>query len=113
MRTVALRPDFDAILFWRDEQGQGVADEALLQLTHACRARLDEFYRWFTELHLIADGKRSPLDARIFDDRGIDLWKQLRADLEGRYAVVYYSQELAEYFETPELFSKAREAANV
>jgi hypothetical protein len=112
MRTIALHPDFDAILFWRDEQGQGVADECSLPLTDGCRAQLSEFYRWFTELHLTSDEKRSPLDARLFDERGIDLWKRVRAELEGRYGVVYYSQELAEYFETPELLSKAREAAD-
>ena len=112
MRTIALSPDFDAILFWRDELGQGIADQRSLPLSEVCRDRLREFYRWFSELHLIADEKRSRLDARLFDEKGLILWKQLRSDLQGRYDVVYYSQELGEYFETPELFSNAREAAN-
>jgi hypothetical protein len=66
----------------------------------------------FTGRRANSDEKRPRLEARLFDETGLRLWKQLRADLEGRYTVVYYSQELGEYFETPELFGKAREAAN-
>ena len=51
---------------------------------------------------------RSQLDNRLFDDTGIELWEQLRSELHGRYRVIYYSQELAEYFETPELFRTTR-----
>lgn len=108
MRTLCLNPDFDAILFWRDEQSQAKADERTLPLTSGLRQRLDEFYRWFSELYLDADGPRSQLDDRLFDDRGVELWEQLRSELQGQYRVIYYSQELAAYFETPDLFIAKR-----
>jgi hypothetical protein len=108
MRTLCLSMDFDAILFWRDDQSQDKADQHALPLSDGLRQRLDEFYRWFSELHLLADGPRSQLDNRLFDDRGIELWEQLRSELQGQYRVIYYSQELAEYFDTPELFRAAR-----
>jgi len=108
MRTLCLNPDFDAILFWRDEQSRDKVDERTLPLTGALRERLEEFYRWFSELYLQADGPRSRLDNRLFDDSGIELWEQLRSELQGQYRVIYYSQELAEYFDTPELFRVTR-----
>ena len=108
MRTLCLSPDFDAILFWRDEQSQAKADERALPLSDGLRQRLDEFYRWFSELYLSADEPRSRLDNRLFDDTGMELWEQLRSELQGQYQVTYYSQEFAEYFETPELFRATR-----
>jgi hypothetical protein len=110
MRTLCLSPDFDAILFWHDEQSQGVADERALPITDGLRQRLDEFYRWFSELYLNLEAheRRSSLDNRLFDDRGMELWEQLRSELQGQYQVIYYSQELAAYFETPELFRQYR-----
>src|SRR4051794_38479761 len=108
MRTLCLYPDFDAVLFWRDEQSQAKADESALPLTGVLRQQLGEFYKWFSELHLNADASRSHLDNRLFDDRGIELWEQLRLELQGHYRVIYYSQELAEYFETPQLFEARR-----
>jgi hypothetical protein len=108
MRTLCLNPDFDAIVFWRDEQSQDKVDARALPLTDAFRERLDEFYRWFSELYLEADGLRSRLNNRLFDDRGIELWDPLRSEVQGQYRVIYYSQELAEYFDTPEFFRVTR-----
>jgi len=108
MRTLCLSLDFDAILFWRDGQSQDKADERALPLSDGLKQRLDEFYKWCSELYLLADEPRSQLDNRLFDDRGIELWEELRSELQGQYRVTYYSQELAEYFETPELFRVAR-----
>src|ERR1051325_3195207 len=108
MRTLCLSPDFDAILFWRDEQSQDKADERALPLSDGLSKRLDEFYRWFGELYLQADAPRSRMDNRLFDDSGIALWEQLRSELQGQYRVVYYSLELLDYFETPELFRATR-----
>src|SRR5687768_7002750 len=108
MRTLCLNLDFDAILFWRDEQSRGKVDERELPLSDALRQRLDEFYRWFSELYLLADERSSQLDNRLFDDTGVVLWEQLRLELQGQYRVIYYSQELAEYFETPRAFKVAR-----
>jgi len=48
------------------------------------------------------------LDNRLFDDTGIELWEQLRSELQGQYRVIYYSLELAEHFETPEQFRVTR-----
>jgi len=108
MCTLCLSPDFDAILFWRDEQSSAVADERTLPLSDGLRQRLDEFYRWFSELYLSADGPRSQVDNRLCDDTGIELWEQLRSELQGQYRVIYYSLELAEHFETPEQFRVTR-----
>jgi hypothetical protein len=113
MRTICLSPDWDAIIFWRDEQGQDKADDRAFPLSDALRQRLDEFYKWFDELYLSADGPRSQLDNRLFDDKGIELWEQLRSELQGQFEVIYYSQELAEYFATPELFKATRKETAV
>jgi len=108
MRTLCLGPDFGAILFWRDEQCQSAVDDRTLPLTDGLRRRLDEFYGWFNELYLSADEQRTRMDNRLFDETGIELWEQLRAELQSQYRMIYYSQELAEYFDTPELFRATR-----
>jgi len=108
MRTVALSLDFDAILFWYDEQGQEEIDEKTLGISEGLRQELDRFYFWFSELYLAADELASPLDNRLFDDRGFELWELLRAELAGRYRVIYWSQEFGEYAETPEEFRRMR-----
>jgi len=103
-----LNPDFGAVLFWRDEDSQGAADESALPLTDGLKSRLHEFYRWFNELYLSADEPASQLDNRLFDDHGIELWEQLLSELQAHCRVIYYSQELAAYFESPEKFKAAR-----
>jgi len=80
----------------------------MLPLSGKLRRRPDEFYRWFCELQLLADPPSTPIDRRLFDEAGIELWEQLRAELQGQYEVIYYSQEFADYFTSPELFRTSR-----
>src|SRR3954464_5012989 len=110
MRTISLFPDWDALLFWRDEQSQEKIDDTLLPFSPGLRQRLDDFYRWFSELYLDADDRPSKSDNRLFDDRGIELWEQLRSELP-HFHVIYYSQEFAEYFDSAEQFKAARKDA--
>src|SRR5687768_1428471 len=110
MRTVCLNLDWDAALFWHDAESQSKVDERALPLSEGLEDRLTEFYRWFSELYLLADEPGSPLDKRLFDDRGIVLWEELAEELRGEYRVIYYSLEFADYFETVDEFEGARSA---
>ena len=48
------------------------------------------------------------MEKRWLDDTGLEVWKQLRAELAGIYRVLFYSEELGDSFETPEEFGAAR-----
>ena len=114
MRTVALFLDFDAILFWYDEQGQEQIDEKTLGISEGLREELERFYFWFSELYLVEEVfSGSDLDNRLFDDRGLKLWELLRAELVGRYRVIYWSREFSDYFDTPEEFRRVRAEARL
>jgi hypothetical protein len=65
----------------------------------------------FSELYLDSDDRPSRFDNRLFDDKGIELWRQLQSELQPKFRVIYYSQEFGDYFETAEEFTRARQAA--
>lgn len=112
MRTIALCLDFDAIVFWFDEQGQEKIDEKTLDLSDELIRKLDELYAWFGDLYLDNDELPSDLDNRLFDDGALELWESLRAELAGRYNVIYYSREFMLYVDTPEAFRRLRADAS-
>jgi hypothetical protein len=113
MRTVALFLDFDAILFWYDEQGQEQIDEKTLGISDGLRQQLNRFYFWFSELYLTEEVHSGrDVDNRLFDDRALELWELLRAELAGRYRVIYWSREFSDYFDTPEEFRHMRRHAS-
>jgi hypothetical protein len=112
MRTLVLSPDWDTMLFWWDEQGQGAADESTLPISNALRCDLDDCYKWFSEMFLAEDAKPTLMDQRLFDARAFGLWERLRMELRFECHVLFYSQEFACKFEGPMDFKAAQRAAS-
>jgi hypothetical protein len=104
MRSIILLLDFDSTLFWRDAEG-GRIDETTLPISHDLKRQLDDYYKHYSELCYRGDyGPAADLDKRLLDDRGLVIWRQLRAELDGIYQVLFYSQEFGDSFESPEEF---------
>ena len=111
MRTIILLLDWDSTLFWRDAEGGGRIDEATLPISAGLKRRLDEYYLHYSELynqdsHPIPDVPN--LEKRLLDDAGLEIWRQLRAELAGIYRVLFYSEELGDSFDSPEAFVARR-----
>jgi len=110
MRALILSPDWNSVLFWRDEDS-AVVEEAALPVSQALREDLGDFYNWFSEVFFAADAKPTPMDRRLLDERGVQLWERLRAELGPDYRVAFRSEEFACEFETPDEFKAAQRAA--
>lgn len=113
MRTIILLLDWDSTLFWRDAEGGGRIDEDTLPISAELKRCLADYYLHYSELYHqearpLPDVAR--LEKRWLDDRGLEVWKQLRAELVGVYRVLFYSEELGDSFETPEEFVRARKS---
>src|SRR5687768_12428910 len=102
MRTVILLLDWDSILFWRDAEGSGRIDEATLPISPELKRRLHDYYMHYSELY---NQDRHPLpdvpilEKRWLDDTGLEIWKQLRAELAGVHRVLFFSEEIGDSFE--------------
>jgi len=109
MRTIILLLDWDSTLFWRDTEGGGRIDEGTLPISSELRRRLDDYYKHYSELfYRDGYGPVPDLEKRLLDDTGLEIWRQLRAELAGIHRVLFYSEELGDSFETPEEFVAAR-----
>jgi hypothetical protein len=109
MRTIILLLDWDSTLFWRDAEGGGRIDEATFPISDALKRRLSDYYKHYSELYFQNTGRPVPdLEKRLLDDNGLDLWQQLRAELAGVYRVLFYSDEFACEFNSPDEFITKR-----
>jgi hypothetical protein len=83
-----------------------------LPISPSLKLKLADYYRHYSELYLLdTKGPVPELEKRLLDDTGLEIWRQLRAELEGIYRVLFYSAELGDTFETPENFLTVREEA--
>ena len=109
MRTIILLCDWDSTLFWRDSEGQGRIDETTLPISDELKRRLLYYYKHFSDLYYEDNSPPVPdLEKRILDDVGLDIWRQLRVELDGVYRVLFHSDELSHPFESPEEFLAIR-----
>lgn len=113
MRTLILLPDWDAVLFWREEGCRDQADERELSLPAALAQELRDYYAAFSELYFGGDpgAEVSVLDRRRLDDRGLALWENLREAWAGRYRVLFHSHEFGEAYAEPAAFRAERATA--
>jgi hypothetical protein len=111
MRTIILMLDWDSTLFWRDAAGGGRIDEATLPISTGLKRRLDDYYRHYSDLFFRDGyGPVPDLEKRLLDDTGLEIWRQLRAELAGIYEVLFDSEEFGCSFDSPEEFLAARKA---
>jgi hypothetical protein len=110
MRTIALKLDWDSTLFFFDAKGRDRIDEATLPISPDLKRQLDQYYKQYSDLYLLDDSPRKvdPLDKRLLDDTGLQIWQQLRAELAGSYDVIFYSFEFGEKFDDPQKFIATR-----
>jgi hypothetical protein len=109
MRSIILLLDWDATLFWRDTEGGGRIDETTLPISHDLKRQLADYYKYYSELYYQeGNGPVPDLEKRLLDDRGLVIWRQLRAELDGVYGVLFYSEEFGDSFESPEEFLASR-----
>ncbi len=94
MRNLKLMPDYFSFPLWDTDAPDNV-DPAALPLSDATRARLAA---WAAEFDAIlnmddpaASDFPSPEAERAFDQEGFQLWRQVSQELDGQYAVSYYS----------------------
>jgi hypothetical protein len=102
MPKIRLVPDFPDHVLWFEGDGP-VSPEELGISTELCR-KLREWYGWWSKIENDGEYRRDEtarIDWGFFDANGIELWKQLRAELGGRHEVVFYSHRFNENFETP------------
>jgi hypothetical protein len=112
VRTLILSFDWNATLFWWDEQGQDAVDENSLPISNGLRRDLDDCYSWFSEMFFAEDSKPTLMDQRLFDTRAFELWERLRTELKSECHVLFYSQEFACNFNSPGDFKAARRVAS-
>jgi hypothetical protein len=109
MRTFILLLDWDSTLFWRDAEGSGRIDEATLPISPELRRRLDHYYKHYSELYYRDGyGPVPDLEKHLLDDTGLEIWRQLRAELGGVYRVLFHSDEFACDFDSPDEFIARR-----
>ena len=110
MRTIALIADYGSVLFFHDAEGRDQIDEATLPISTDLKRQLDEYYKHYSDLYLLADFGEQPstLDKRLLDDTGFKIWRQLRKELALFYRVIFYSFEFAQTFNNPQEFIAAR-----
>jgi hypothetical protein len=110
VRTLILSPDWDALLFWRDEQSQSAVDDARLPISDSLRAKLRSFGALHSELYFAEGEKPSDLDVRLLDNNGLAVWSELLKELAGLCRVLFFSHEFMESFERVEDFTTAQQA---
>ena len=96
---------WDSTLFWWDwnHGSQGRIDEATLPISPKLRRQLDDWYMTYSNLyHQEGEVPAPDLEKRLLDDKGIEIWQRLRAELAGAYQVLLFSQQFGRPFETPE-----------
>jgi len=113
MRTIVLSLDWDSTLFYHDAEGTDRIDEATLPISDALKKRLDDYYKYYSELHYQDDSRPVPdLEKRLLDDTGLEIWRQLRAEVGHVYRILFWSQEFGDHFESPEEFMMIRKQAS-
>jgi len=105
--------DWDSTVFFFDAEGQDRIDEETLPISADLKRQLNEYYKHYSDVYLCADfgEKATPLDERLLDDTGLQIWQQLRTELVGFYRVIFYSFEFGEKFDDPQQFIAARNDA--
>src|SRR6266567_561701 len=102
VKKILFNAGWDGPLFWLNDQmvNTGPVNEADLPISSSLRDQLRDFNCWHEEL--CGEGSPSPLDERLYDERGAALWEQLSKELGGVYEVVYPSHEFDCEFGSPE-----------
>lgn len=114
MRTIVLLFGWDSTLFWGDDEGRGRIDEATLPISPSLKLKLGDYYRHYSELYFRdTSGPVPEFEKRLLDGTGLEIWRQLRVELDGTYRVLFHSKEFGDTFETPEDFLAARERTSV
>jgi hypothetical protein len=113
MRTIILLLDWDSTLFWRDVEGGDRIDEATFPISDALKRRLKDYYKHYSQLYYLDyRGQTVPdLEKRLLDDTGLEIWRLLRAELSGKYQVLFLSNEFICDFDDPEEFVARRKEA--
>lgn len=112
MRTIILFLDWDSTLFWRDAEGGDRINEATLPISDDLKRRLSDYYKHYSELYYLDTSRPIPgLEKRLLDDTGLEIWQQLRRELNGVYQVLFHSEELEDSFESPDVFLARRKEA--
>jgi hypothetical protein len=111
MRTIILMLDLDSTLFWQDGEG-GRVDESALPISEALKKRMHDYYAHFAELYYRDHHPRiSDMDRRLLDGAGLEIWQQLRQELDGLYRVLFFSEEFSDAFDSPAQFIVQRKNA--
>ena len=110
MRTLILNPDWNALLFWRDEQSQSAVDDAALPISDSLRAQLGSFGALHSELYFSEVGTPSEIDIYLLDEKGLLVWQDLRRELGADYCVLFFSHQFMESFGRVEDFEAAQRA---
>jgi hypothetical protein len=111
MNPIILIGGWDSTLFWWDWHcgAKGRIDEATLPISADLKRQLDDWYRTYSELYHEGDEKPVPvLEERLLDDKGLEIWKRLREELDGVYEVLFFSHQFSYPFSSPEEFDSER-----
>lgn len=102
MRKIRLVPDFPDHVLWF--AGGGPVPPEDLGISSGLCQKLRDWYIWWSRAANDAEYRKdetAKIDWGLFDIEGLELWKQLQAELAGRYEVVFYSHRFNDNFETP------------
>jgi hypothetical protein len=109
--AIILIGGWDSTLFWWDPNcgSRGRIDEATLPISADLKRQLDDWYRTYSELyHGDGEGPVPVLEERLLDDKGLEIWKRLREELDGVYEVLFFSHQFSCPFASPEHFDLER-----
>jgi len=113
VKTIILLIDWDSTLFWREPAEGGPVDEGVLPVSSDLKQQLKEYQKNYLELYFQdKHGDIPALENRLLDDTGLELWQRLRAELAGKYRVLFHSDEFGCDFDSPEEFIATRKCAH-